>query len=80
MLTANSIRVNETDRNEIVLCVEVSPVGYSERLMGDRVPNGTPHIDDADASFQKTVCVFAQVAMHACNAGIECLIDVNALL
>lgn len=63
-----------------MLSVEVAPVGDSERLVGDRVVNGAPYVNDTDASLQKAFCVLAKVTMHSGNGSIIRLVNVDAFL
>ena len=78
--TSNSVRVDETDGNEIMLGVKVAPVGDGEGLVGDRMVNGAPDVDDTNASLQETFSILAKVAMHAGNGSIVRLVNVDALL
>ena len=80
LLTANSVWVDEADGDEVVLGVERAPVGDSEWLVRDGVPNGAPYVNDTDASLEKAVGVLAEVTMHASDAGVEGLVDVHAFL
>lgn len=77
---ADTVWVNETRGDEVVLLIEVAPVGDSERLVVDRVTNGTPDVNDADTAGQKAFSLFAKVVMHALNASIERLVYVDTLL
>ena len=48
--------------------------------MGDGVGDGPPDVDDADASLEETLSIFAEVPTHSGDASIEGLVDVDALL
>ena len=78
--TSNSVRVDETDGNEIMLGVKVAPVGDGEGLVGDRMVNGAPDVDDTNASLQETFSICTKVAVHTSDGGIVGLVNVNAFL
>ncbi len=63
-----------------MLGIERTPVRDSKRFMGDRVANRAPDVDDTYARFEKAFSVGAEMAMYTSDAGIECLVDVDALL
>ena len=80
VLTANAIGVDEADGNEVVLRIERAPVRDGKRLVRDGIANWTPHVDDTNTTFQKTICVGTEMAVHASDAGIESLVDVDTFL
>lgn len=80
MLTANTIRVDEADRDEIMLGIKRTPVGDSKGLVSNGMSNRTPDIDNAHTTFQKTVCVWAEMTVDASDAGVEGLVDVDPFL
>jgi hypothetical protein len=48
--------------------------------VSDRVPDGTPDIDDADTAFQQAFSIIAQMMVHPFDTGFIGLIDVDTLL
>lgn len=78
--TSNSVRVNEAHRNEVVLFVQVPPVGDSERFVGDGMVDRTPHVDDAHASLQKSFGICTEVTVYTGDGGIIGLVNVDAFL
>lgn len=69
-----------TNGYQIVLRVEMTPVRDCERLVGDGVVNGAPHVDDADASLQEAFRFLTEVVVDPCDRRIESLINMHALL
>lgn len=63
-----------------MLLVKVAPVADSEGLVRDWVVDGTPDIDDANATLQKTFSIRAEVAVDSGDGGVEGLVDVDAFL
>lgn len=78
--TSNSIGVDEANRDKVVLLIKVAPIADSEGLVRDRVVNGTPDVDDTNASLQQTFGIGAKVAVNARDGGVEGLINMNAFL
>lgn len=74
------VRVDEANGDEVFLDVERAPVCDGQRLVCDRMADGTPNVDDADARFQKTFCFVLHVVMHALHACVKRLVDVDSLL
>lgn len=78
--TSNAIWVDEADRYQVVLGVEVTPIRDAERLVGHSVLDGTPDVDDTNAAFQQTFSILAKVTVHSRDTGVECLVDMDAFL
>ena len=77
---AFGIGEDELDRDEVVRGVECAPVGHREWFVVDGVLNGTPNVDEADASGEKAVGILGEVVVYAPHACAVCLIDVHELL
>ena len=60
--------------------VESAPVGDGKWGMSDRVGNGTPHVDDADAGFQEAFSFVGEVIFDAFDGRLVRLIDVDLSL
>lgn len=80
VFTSNTVGVDVADRHEVVLGVEMTPVGYRKRLVSNGVTDGPPDVDDAYASLEETVSIRTKMAMHTGNTSFESLVDVDALL
>lgn len=78
ILTSLSVRINETADDEILL-VQVAPVRDGERLVSYGVLDGTPDVDNADASLQETFSIVAEVAVDTLDTGFIGLVNVNTL-
>ena len=78
--TSNAVRVYEAHGHEVVLRVQVAPIGDSKRVVGDRVVNRTPHVNDAHTALQEPLGIRTEVTMHPRHRSIEGLVDVHTLL
>ena len=50
-----SVWVDEPNGDKVIFDVEGAPVGHSQRLVNDRVVDGSPDIDDAYAALQESI-------------------------
>ena len=75
-----SIRVDEPNRNQIVLRVEMAPVRYREWLVSNGMTDGPPDVDESNARFEETRGLWSEMTVHPGHAGVEGLVDMNAFL
>lgn len=75
---ALSVRIDESHGNEVVGRVEFAPVGDGEGFVVDGVADRTPDVDDPDATFEEAGGVGGEVVVHAVDAGLVGLVDVDA--
>ena len=80
VLTSDTVRVDETNGDQVMLGVQVTPVRYRQRLMRDWMANGPPDVNDAHAPLQKAVSIRTEMSVHACDARVVRLVDMDAFL
>lgn len=78
--STDSIGVDETNGDEVVGSVEVTPVGDGEGFVSYGVRDGTPDVDETDAGLEETGGFGAEVSVDTGDAGFEGLVDVDAFL
>ena len=78
--TSDAVGVDVAHRDEVVLRVEVAPVGHRERLVRDGVVDRTPHVDEAHAALEQALGVFSEVVVHPLHGRVERLVYVDPLL
>ena len=74
-----AVRVYEVHGHEVTL-VEVPPVGDRQWLVRDRMVDGPPDVDDADAGLEEAVGLVGEVVLDALDGGLVGLVDVDTLL
>lgn len=77
---SNEIGVDPLGSQEVLSGVDGPPVGYSEWVVGDRVRNGSPDVDNLHSSLEETVGLVWEVDAQTGRAGIIRLVCVNAEL
>ena len=63
-----------------MLRVQSAPVRDSERLMGYRMADRAPDVDNTNTSLQETFSIGTKMPVDASNTSVECLVDVNPFL
>ena len=57
-----------------------APVRYSKRLVGYNIADWPPNVDDTHTTLQQALRIFTKMAVNTRDAGVECLVNVNAFL
>jgi hypothetical protein len=67
-------------RDKVLLWFERAPIRDGERVVRDRISDGTPHVDDSHSALKQAICVRGYMLPHACKACFVRLVDVHPCL
>lgn len=74
------VGVNEANRDEVVLGVEMVPIRDRERFVVNWVSNRTPDVNDANSTLQETRSFVTEVTMNSSDTGFVGLVNVDTFL
>lgn len=66
--------------NEVTRWLDGAPVDDTEGSVGDRVPYGTPDVNESETRLKEGISSFGEMTTNSFGAGFESLVNVDALL